>query len=321
MKRLALGKIPIDILNSTVLKLTGAGSDRVTTAAKAGLDFAAVRAGNGYVVVSADPVTGVSRDIGTYAVRVSANDVATSGHRPQFAESVMLLPEGSTPQDVGELARQIHEAAKGLGIAIVGGHTEVTPRLSHPIVAITAFSYVDDYVTSGDAMSGDTVIMTKTAGLEGTAALGGSKKFLRQLSVVDEAVRAYGTGYVHAMHDCTEGGVLGAVFEMSLASGLGFELKEADVPVAPETARLCKKLAMDPLKLIGSGSLLLSVERGKEAEVIEALSPVRASMVGNFTRAGRVLRRRDGTRSRLSEAPEDELWRALGRASGRGYSP
>jgi hydrogenase maturation factor len=319
MKRLALGKIPINILNSTVLKLTGAVSDRITTPAKAGLDFAAVRAGNGYLVVSADPVTGVSKDIGTYAVRVSANDVATSGHRPQFAESVMLLAEGSTSRDVGRLARQIHEAAKGLGIAIVGGHTEVTPRLSHPIVAITAFSYVDDYVTSGDAKAGDAIIMTKTAGMEGTAALGGSKRFLRQLSVVDEAVTAYSTGFVHAMHDCTEGGVLGAVFEMSLASGLGFELMEAEVPVAPETAELCRKWAMDPLKLIGSGSLLLSVEKGEEAEVIDALSPVRASVVGNFTRSGRFLNRGDGTRVRLAEAPEDELWRALGRASGRSY--
>jgi hydrogenase expression/formation protein HypE len=319
MKRLRLGKIPIDILNSTVLKLTGAESDRVATPARAGVDFAAVRAGTGYVVISADPVTGVSKEIGTYAMRVSTNDVATSGHRPQFAECVVLLPEGSTARRVGDIARQVHAAAKRLGVAIVGGHTEVTPKLSHPIVVVTAFSYVDDYVTSADAMAGDSIIMTKTAGLEGTAALRGSGGFLDQLSVVDEAAAAYGTGFVHAVHDCTEGGVLGAAYEMSLASGLGFELEERKVPVAPETAKLCLKWGLDPLKLIGSGALLLAVERGKESEVTKALSPVRVTAVGTFRKSGRVLVRRDGTRMPLHEAPEDELWRALARRSGRSY--
>ncbi len=318
-KRLPIGKIPIDVLSTTILKLTGAQSDRITTPAKAGLDFAAVRAGKGYIVVSADPVTGVSREIGTYALRVSANDVATCGHRPQFAESVILLPEGSTQRQVEEIARQVHESAKRLEIAIVGGHTEVTPRLSHPIVVITAFCYVDDYVTSGDAKSGDTIMMTKTAGLEGTAVLGGSKRFLDRLSVVDEAVAAYGTGCVHAMHDCTEGGVLGAIFEMSFASGLGFELEEGRIPVAPETANLCRKYGIDPLKLISSGALLLSVEKGKEREVVEALSPIRATTVGTFKKSGRTLVKKDGSMMTLHEAPEDELWRALGGAFGRSH--
>ena len=319
VRRLSMGKIPIDILNSTVLKLTGAESDRVTTPSRAGLDFAAVRAGDGFVVISADPVTGVSKGIGTYAMRVSANDVATSGHRPQFAESVILLPEGSTRQHVAKIARQIHEAAMGLGIAILGGHTEVTPGLRHPIVITTVFSYVGDYITSGDAKPGDAIVMTKTAGMEGTAVLEGSKSFLDQLSVVDEAVAAYGTGFVHAMHDCTEGGVLGAAFEMSLASGLGFELEESAVPVATQTSKLCQKWAIDPLKLIGSGALLLAVEKGKERDVSKALSPLRVSAVGTFTKSGRVLVRKGGARLTLREAPEDELWRALARTSGRRY--
>jgi len=317
--RLPVGKIPIEVLNKTVLRLTGAKSDRITTPAKAGIDFAAIRAGNGYIVVSADPVTGVSKEIGRYAMRVSANDVATCGHRPEFAESVILMPEGSNSRQLARIAWQVHESAEKLGIAIVGGHTEVTPRLSNPIVIVTAFCYVDDYVTSGEAMAGDTIMMTKTAGLEGTAVLGGSRRFLDRLSVVDEAVAAYGTGCVHAMHDCTEGGVLGAVFEMSYASGLGFELDEGRVPVDPETARLCRRHALDPLKLIGSGALLLSVKKGKEQEVAKAISPVKATMVGAFRRTGRTLIRRDGSLMKLSEAPEDELWRALARPSGRRH--
>jgi hydrogenase maturation factor len=156
------------------------------------------------------------------------------------------------------------------------------------------------------------MVMTKTAGLEGTAVLKGSKEFLDELSVVKEAAAAYGTGHVHAMHDCTEGGVLGAAFEMSLASNLGFELDEKLVPVARDTRRLCRRYTIDPLRLIGSGSLLLSVKPGREDALLEALRQIcRATVVGRFVRRGRTLIRADGTREPLRAAPEDELWRVL----------
>ena len=243
MKRLSLGKIPIDVLNSTVLRLTGADSDRVATPAKAGIDFAAVRLGDGYLVVSADPITGVTEEIGRYAVEVSANDVATSGNRPQFAETVILLPEGSTAADVLTVTKQIHGAAKELGVTILGGHTEVTPGLRHPIVAVTVFSFVERYVASSGARVGDSILMTKTAGVEGTAELAGehgiawrgmdpsvlrrARRMISQISIADEAVASFRTGKVHAMHDCTEGGVVGGVYEMSLASDMGFLVEEA----------------------------------------------------------------------------------------------
>lgn len=326
MKRLPPGKIPIGVLKSTVLRMTGAQSDAVVTPPKAGLDFAAVKLGSGYMVVSADPITGVSEDIGHYAVNVSANDVATSGNRPQFAESVVLLPEGSSARDVGEVARQMHRAAKNLGIAIVGGHTEVTPGLGFPIVATMVFSFVERYVSSRDARAGDVIMMTKSAGLEGTAALARhsglsgrlptrvilrARGFRARISVVEDSVAAFQTGFVRAMHDCTEGGVLGAVFEMSLASGLGFVLREDAVPVANETHLICEALDLDPLKLIGSGSVLLSVKKGRETHVAKALDPVcGVTTIGEFTEKSRVLVKKDGGEETVRSAPEDELWRA-----------
>ncbi len=329
MKRLQLGKLPIDVLDRTVLKMTGATSEQVVTPPKAGLDFAAVKAGDRFMVISADPITGVTSDIGDYAVTVSANDVATSGNRPQFAESVILLPEGAGMRDVTRIAEQMHLAADRLGISIVGGHTEVTPGLPRPIVVVTAFSFVKDYVSSEDAEEGDTIMMTKTAGIEGTAVIsreaarlglaiprGLAKRagrLLADLSIVEEAVGAYQTGCVNAMHDCTEGGVQGAVYEMSLASGLGFVLREGSVPVAPETREICSRTSVDPMRLIGSGSLLLAVERGKEARVKEALKGAcRVTEVGQFTNGRRLLVHKDGRETRLRSAPEDELWRIFG---------
>lgn len=326
--RLHSGKIPISVLESLVLKMTGARSDAVVTPPQAGLDFAAIKLERGYMVVSADPVTGVSDDIGHYAINVSANDVATSGNRPQFAESVVLLPEGSSARDVGVVAGQMHKAARDLGMAIVGGHTEVTPGLKFPIVAATAFSFVEGYVSSRDAQAGDILMMTKSAGIEGTAALARhsaltgrvpsgailrARRFRSRMSVVGESVAAFQTGEVHAMHDCTEGGVLGAVFEMSVASGLGFVLMEDAVPVAEETRLICEALSLDPLKLIGSGSVLLSVKRGAEARTAKALESIcRATVIGRFTEKGRVLVRKAGGEEAIKSAPEDELWRALG---------
>lgn len=315
--------------------MTGAGSPLVKTPPKPGLDFAAIEVNDGFMIVSADPITGISEDIGYFAVKVSANDVATSGNRPQFAESVVLLPEGSSEADVAKIGRQMDEAAKESGITIVGGHTEVTPGLRRPIVVVTVFSFVRDYVTSGGAMAGDAIMMTKTAGLEGTAELlreqrvfrhpqgpgtaSKASRIARGIDITGEAVAGFRTGRVHAMHDCTEGGVLGAVFEMSVASGIGFRLTKAAVPVAPLTREVCRKLSLDPLKLIGSGSLLLAVEKGSEDTVRRALSPVRVTKIGEFRKGQRLLVTGGRAEAVVREAPEDELWRVLGRPPRRGH--
>ena len=329
MTRLPMGKIPIDILNSTVLRLTGAKSPDLVTPPRAGVDFAAVKVGRGYLIVSADPISGVTENIGRYAVKVSANDVATSGNRPQFAESVVLLPEGSTAEDLKTIAEQIDGAAKESGIAVLGGHTEVTPGLHRPIVVMTVFAFAESFVTSAGARPGDAILMTKTAGLEGTSELAREHRFdpplqsailrrarrlIDQLDVTEEAAAVFGTGKVHGMHDCTEGGVLGAVYEMSVASGLGFVLDEAAVPVAPETRAICDALSVDPLRLIGSGSLLIAAAEDSVGEVCDALRAVcSVTKVGEFRPRGRTLARREGAREAVKEAPEDELWRVLAR--------
>lgn len=324
-----LGKIPISVLNRTVLRMTGARSPALLTGPRAGVDFAAIRAGRGFLIISSDPVTGVASRIGSYAVAVSANDVATSGNPPQFVSSVILLPEGSSEGDLDSIAADMDRTARSIGAAIVGGHTEVTPGLRRPIVAVTAFAFAKKFVSSEMAREGDAILMTKTAGLEGTAVLaselGGrlpgelvrrSLKLARKISIVKEAARAFRTGSVHAMHDCTEGGVLGAAYEMSVASGLGFELWEEAIPVAEETRDVCAKLDLDPLKLIGSGSLLMAVPQLRKERVrrtVRGICPVEE--VGRFTKVGGRLLGRNGRRLSIRAAPTDELWRVLSRSA------
>jgi len=312
--------------------MTGARSRALLTGPKAGVDFAAIRVGSSYLLVSSDPVTGVSEGIGRYAVTVSANDIATSGNAPQFVGSVILLPEGSARNDLMRIVDDIHTTAKRSGITIVGGHTEVTPGLRRPIVSVTAFSFVGSFVSSEMAKEGDVILMTKTAGLEGTVVCASeARKFGKRLqaglvrraraleerlSVVREAVGAYKTGLVHAMHDCTEGGVIGAAYEMSLASGLGFMLRADAVPVAAATQEVCRSLSLDPLRLIGSGSLLIAVPEGSQQRVMRAVERVApVAMIGRFISRERFLLERDGSKTIVRAAPTDELWRRLARST------
>lgn len=327
---LPLGKLPPEVLKKYLLGMTGAPSAELVVPPSIGVDFGVIRQGRGYLIVSSDPVTGVRERVGWYAVNVSANDVATSGNRPRFIQSVILLPEDATDRTVAAISREMHRTASDLGITIVGGHTELTSGLRRPIVVTTAFSFARAYVTAADARDGDTLMLTKSAGVEGTAIcashasrfrgrvdpdmLRRARGFFRKLSVVEEAVAAFGTGKVHAMHDCTEGGVLGAAYEMSFASSLGFLIDEKSIPIARETAYVCSRFGLDPLRLISSGTLLLAVEPGGERAVSMAVKGAgsRATAIGRFQKGRRMLARSSGGREVIGEPPTDELWKFVG---------
>jgi len=326
--RLLLGKLPPDLLSKYTLRMTGAPSKNLVVPPKVGFDFGVVKLENRFLIVSSDPVTGVVEDIGWHAVVVSANDVATSGHRPQFIQSVILLPEGAKESLVREISRRVGTTARKLGITIVGGHTELTPGLKRPVLITTAFAMADSFVTSADARVGDTIMMTKSAGIEGTAILAReaaklglnshlvrrAAKLRGRMSIIEEAEASFKTGSVHAMHDCTEGGVLGGIYEMSVASGLGFEVHAAKILVSRETAGVCSALRIDPLRLIASGALLLAVKRGEEESVRMALGDlgVPVSSIGGFVAEKRVLFSPEGRKTWIRDAPTDELWRIGG---------
>lgn len=323
--KLSLGKLPPEVLRRYILRMTGASSKDLVLPPSFGLDFGVVRLRDGFLIVSSDPVTGVVSNIGWHAVVVSANDVSTSGSRPQFMQSVILLPERADEESVREVSSQIAGAARRLRISIVGGHTELTPGLARPILVTTAFALADSFITAAGAEAGDTMMLTKSAGIEGTAILAGeaakrgmdsgiarrSSMFMERMSVVDEAEKAFSTGFVHAMHDCTEGGVIGAIYEMSVASGTGFEAYERKIPVAKETMAVCSTLGVDALRLIGSGALVLAVANGREEAVRKALQAigVPATPIGKFVEGRRVLTREGGRRTLIRTSPTDELWK------------
>jgi hydrogenase expression/formation protein HypE len=292
--------------------------------------------GNKSLIVSMDPITGAVERIGWEAVNVNANDVATFGVEPTFLVSCIMLPENADRKIVEVICGQMDAAAKELGIAIVGGHCETTPGLTNPIVVgcIMGVTEKGNYVTAAGAKTGDRLILTKSAGIEGTAilasdreqqlmkALGAemlsnAKKFSSQISTVKDALAAYKTGGVHAMHDSTEGGILGGIHEMADASNLGVRVYEDKITIEPETAKICRYFEIDPLQLIGSGALLIAADPEKTDKIVENLQNehVFAAEIGEFggNVNKRLLIRKDGTAQELPRPVSDHLWQALAR--------
>jgi len=334
LERLPPGKVPLEVLKEVVFKNLGVQRREVLQGPAAGVDGAIIDAGSKSMVVSMDPITGAVEQIGWLAVNVNANDVATFGVEPAFLFSCLLLPENSNRKTVEDICSQMDAAAKELGIAIVGGHCESTPHLVTPIVVgcIIGLTQKGHYVTAAGAQPSDALIMTKTAGIEGTAILASdmttylketmtaeeldeAKKFYKRISVVDDALTAYRTGGVDAMHDPTEGGVFGGIHEMADASSLGVKVYEDRVTVDPLTMTICGKFNIDPLQLISSGALLIAAKSKYVDVILKSLQQLRiqASVVGEFTETPeqRILMHSDGKQEALPRPTFDQLWKAL----------
>ena len=332
--KLPIGKIPIDLLKEVVFKNLGVQCEEVVLGPAAGFDGAVIDVGNKSLIVSMDPITGAMERIGWLAVNINANDIATFGVEPAFFSSCILLPENADRQIVETICVQMDKAAKNLGMAIVGGHCEVTPGLTSPIVVGCTIGVTEkgSYVTAGGAKPRDKLILTKSAGIEGTAilasdrekqlkkvlsssALENAKKFFNQISVVKEALLAFKTGGVNAMHDPTEGGVTGGIHEMADASDLGVKIFEEKILIQPETVNICEFFQIDPLQLISSGALFISAKPRFANKIIECLrqQDIHAFIIGEFTENlhERTMIRKDGNIQALPRPLSDHLWLAL----------
>jgi hydrogenase maturation factor len=330
------GKIPTDILREVVFKHLGAKRNEVVLGPSTGIDGAVVDIGNRSLISSMDPITGALDRIGWLAVNINANDVATFGVEPAFFLSCIMLPKNSDREMVEAISVQMGEAAKKLGVAIVGGHCEITQGLRNPIIVGCMMGETEkgNYVTAAGAKPEDVLILTKSTGIEGTAILASdredklrksmdqkmlrsAKRFYDQVSVVEEAITAFKTGGVDAMHDPTEGGVVGGIYEMADASKLGVRIVEGKITIRPETLEICKFFKINPLQLISSGALLIAVRPNAAGKVIENLHKKRieSSIIGNFVEdvKDRVLVRNDGAIQALPKPASDQLWLALQR--------
>ncbi|MEM0204523.1 MAG: AIR synthase family protein [Nitrososphaerota archaeon] len=330
--KVTYGKLPKEVLEKTVFRWLGARRKDVLLWPAYGEDAAVVNAPERCLVVTCDPITGSRKLIGWLAVHINANDVAVCGAKPAWFSSCILLPEDDEAL-FASIVKQIHKAASELHVSVITGHSEVALYVSEPIIIGTMIGVLEGnkYYRTGGAKPGDKILMTKTAAIEGTAILATdlsevlsskvdkpllkrASAFYRKISVVDEALRIASTGLATAMHDPTEGGLLGGLYEMAEASGTGFVVYEDTIPIAKETRIICETLGCDPLKLISSGTLIASV-RGDYKKLITALkrAGVKATIIGEVVpkKNGRKLIRSEGNVENIKSTITDELWRIL----------
>jgi hydrogenase expression/formation protein HypE len=287
------GKLPPDLLQRLLTSYTSA-DPRVIVGPGVGEDAAIIAMGERYLIAKSDPITFATDAIGHYAVIVNANDIATRGGQPKWFLATLLLPEHTTSVALVEsIFAQIAEACKAFGIALVGGHTEVTYGLDRPIVSGHLLGEVDPaaLVTTGGAQPGDVLLLTKGICIEGAsiiarerapelrrrgvaeALIQRAKNFLFEpgISVVRDAQTATGAGRVHAMHDPTEGGLAMAIHEMATAARVGVVIDRQQIPILEEASVLCQVYGLDPLGTIASGALLIATPPDEAVRIQQAL--------------------------------------------------
>lgn len=333
---LPVGKLDMHLLTRLLQRYTSR-DERVAIGPKVGEDAAVLDFGDRYVVAKTNPITFATDEIGWYLVNVCVNNMVVRGVRPRWMLNTLLLPEGKTTAEmVEQIFRQIHEACSKVNVLIIGGHTEVTFGLDRPLAVGCLIGEIEPerLIPTGGAQPGDTVLVTKSLGIEGTAILAREKQemllskgydldFIQRaqgflydpgISVYDEALAAAATGAVHAMTDATEGGLATALHELAEASGVGLQIEAERIPIRAETQKICAEFAIDPLGLIASGMLILTAPQSKADELGRQLMErgIQCTAIGRISpsEAGRLL----SVEGRLIELPyfaSDELTRAL----------
>lgn len=328
-----LGKLSPELLETVVFPFRGSSRDEVLLGAGLGRDCGVMRLGKELLAVTCDPITGVSEFLGFFAVQVVMNDLVCSGAEP-LAVLVSLLFPPETPLEVmRKTMQEIDLACRELDVAVLGGHTEVSRAVRKPLVHCVGLGRIadPDFPDVSRIVPGDVILMTKGAGIEGTAILAWergeelipklgkdvvekARAFLAMMSVVKEA-RAVIPCRPHCLHDVTEGGLIGALWEVCASRNLGFAVEEERVFVFPETAVLARHFGIDPLRLISSGTLLIFTSSPQEVIVSLQQFSVPVFEIGRVTEdSQKLVRRKNGDIVEVKECPQDELWKIVERS-------
>jgi hydrogenase expression/formation protein HypE len=325
-----IGKLPNDVLEKIIISNIKNKRKEVLVKAAVGEDNAIIDFGNEVCVMSTDPITGATKDIGKLAIHISCNDVASSGAEPIGVLLTILAPPGTSEEDIEKIMRDAGQASEEINIEIMGGHTEITDAVNRIIINTTVVgkqlkSKLPDY---NEIEIGDKVLVTKYAGIEGTSIIakelegilidkiGKEKLEIAQnmdsmLSVVEEG-RVCGEIEVNYMHDITEGGIFGAVWEATKAIGKGIKINKDLIPIKDITKEIMDILEIDIYRLISSGSMLIIAKEEKLKEIYEELGKlnIKISVIGEIIDKG-VRLEKDGKEFKIDPPDSDELYKAL----------
>lgn len=325
-----IGKIPETVLKRSVFKQISHRRSEVLVRPGVGEDCAMLQVQPDEVIVmSTDPITGTVNDIGTFAVHITVNDIASSGAEPIGILLTIILPEVTSEQELKIIMRDAETVCKELGIEIMGGHTEVSKAVNQPLVSVTGIGKIkkEDMIKTAGLKPGQELVMTKWTGLEGTAIIARDKEevlkkrfhsdfveraqgMFDSISVLKEARIARKIG-VTSMHDVTEGGIFGALWEVAAASSVGIEVDLKKIPIKQETIEICEVFEINPYMLMSSGCMLMSTDNGNA--LVEALAKegISSAIIGKVIEGNDRVIINDEERRFLEPPKTDELYKAL----------
>lgn len=326
-----IGKLPESVLIRSILKQVKHRRNEVLVGPGVGQDCAVLEVGPEEVLVlSTDPITGTVKDIGSHSIHITANDLAASGAEPVGVMLTIMLPDDVEEAELKKMMQDAERICKELHIEILGGHTEITNVVRQPLISVTGVGKIHrSKVLSTAQMKPDQdIVVTKWIGLEATTILAKekeeelkkrfpsglvdtAKEFDQYLSVVPEAKIAMEHG-ASAMHDITEGGVFGALWEMASGAGVGLEVDMKKIPIRQETVEVCEYFHVNPYLIMSSGSMMIATDQGYELVRKLELAGIHAAVIGRTNHGNdRILR--NGEEVRYLDKPQtDELYKVLG---------
>ena len=301
------GKLDFDDLRNIIFNNKTVKRSEVKVRNDVGEDCSVIDFGDCEGIFSTDPITGANENVGKLAVHINCNDIASSGGEPIGILVTILAPTYSSIEEINTVMHEIDEEAAKIGVEIIGGHTEVTSAVNKMVISVTVIgkNKKGKSIKTAGAQVGDDIIVTKAIGLEGTYILINDyeerikkvlskeeiefgKSLIDKISVLEEGIIGGEFG-VNSMHDITEGGLLGGLFEVAMASDKGFKIYKDKIPMLDITKKVCKEFQIDPLRLISSGSMLITTGNGEE--LIKKLneSGIEASIIGTVYENGGIL--------------------------------
>lgn len=325
-----IGKVPETVLKRSILKQIHHRRDEILVRPGVGEDCAILGVEPDEVLVmSTDPITGTVNEIGMFAVHITANDIASSGAEPIGILLTIILPEDASESDIKGIMKDVETVCEELNIEVMGGHTEISKAVNQPLLSVTGVGKIkkEEVIKTAGLKPGQELVMTKWAGLEGTAIIARDKEdelkarfhqdfiekaksFFEHISVVKDARIAKKTG-VTSMHDVTEGGIFGALWEVAVASGAGIEVDLKKIPIRQETIEICELYDLNPYMLMSSGCMLISTDKGNA--LVEALKNegISSAVIGKVIEGNDRIIINEEERRYLEPPKADELYKAI----------
>jgi hydrogenase maturation factor len=281
-----IGKISPEIFNELIYPRLGARSDHILVGPQHGVDVGIVEIGGKAVSFTCDPVFIVPEygweRAAWFAIHIIASDSVTSGLKPRFLSIDLNLPMEMTKKQLETTWEIIHRECRKMGISVITGHTARYENCHYPMVGgatITGVGELNEYVTPRFCRAGDKIIITKGPAIESTGIFAAmlpkviekeygaslnqkAQQVFYKMSVVEDAMTAVGVGVrengVTAMHDATECGVWGGLFEIAQAAGLGVRVEKEKIVIEESVEEVCRLFGIDPYASISEGTLIIA---------------------------------------------------------------